>query len=226
MSIDILNFDACIFDFDGVIVDSEPLHAEAKRATLDHFGIRYPAQLFSDFKGRPDLAFFDFVARELTGGAATADEMGVYKRERYLGLFENVPLVAGVEGFVAAARGRFEKIGLATSATRRDFSLAARKYRLEGWFDAIITGDDTLRHKPDPEPYLKALAALGVNAAETLVIEDSPNGIRAAKAARCTTAALTTAFDPHELRAAGADIVAASFTELGQALNIKRALRE
>jgi beta-phosphoglucomutase len=218
-----LDFDACIFDFDGVIVDSEPLHAEAKQATLDHFGVSYPAQLFSDFKGRPDTAFFEFAADQLAAGVATAEEMGAYKREVYLRLFEAVPLVADVQAFLAAARTRFDKLGLATSATRRDLGLAARKYQLDRWFDVIVTGDDTLRHKPDPEPYLRALAALGVTPDATLIVEDSPNGIRSAKSARCTTAALTTAFSAHELRSAGADIVVASFAELGQELDMKLA---
>jgi beta-phosphoglucomutase len=214
------DFSTCIFDFDGVIVDSEPLHAEAKRATLDHFGVSYPARLFSDFKGRPDTDFFGFVADRLAAGIATAEEMGAYKREAYLRLFEAVPLVTGVQAFLAAARARFDKVGLATSATRRDLGLAVRKYQLDRWFDVIVTGDDTLRHKPDPEPYLRALAALGVTPGATLIVEDTPNGIRAAKSAGCTTAALTTAFAADELRAAGADLVVASFAELGQELDL------
>src|SRR5512138_2968172 len=121
------DFEACIFDFDGAIIDSEPLHAEAKRVTLDHFRVPYPDQLFADFKGRPDSAFFDFVATQLAAGGATAQEMDTYKRDVYLRLFENVPLVPGVQGFLAAARQSFRKLGLATSATRRDFGLAERK---------------------------------------------------------------------------------------------------
>ncbi len=214
------DFSTCIFDFDGVIVDSEPLHAQAKRVTLDHFGVGYPAQLLSDFKGRPDTDFFAFAADQLAAGITTAQEMIVYKREAYLRLFEAVPLVTGVQPFLAAARSKFDKVGLATSATRRDVELAVRKYQIDRWFDVIITGDDTLRHKPDPEPYLKALAALGVTAGAALIVEDTPNGIRSAKAAGCTTVALTTAFAADELRAAGADLVVASFAELAQKLNL------
>ncbi len=216
----IWDFNACIFDFDGVIVDSEPLHAQAKQATLDHFRVGYPIRLFSDFKGRPDTAFFEFVADQLAAGLATAEEMGAYKREVYLRLFEAVPLVTGVRAFLAAARARFDKVGLATSATRRDLGLAVRKYQLDRWFDVVITGEDTLRHKPDPEPYLRALTALCAMPGATLIVEDSPNGIRSAKSAGCTTAALTTAFAAGELCAAGADIVVASFAELGQALDM------
>ncbi len=203
-----------------MIIDSEPLHAEAKRVTLDHFRVQYPDKLFADFKGRPDVAFFDFVALQLAAGAATAQEMGAYKRAIYAQLFENVPLVPSVQAFLAAARKSFRKLGLATSATRRDFGLAERKYQLAQWFDVIVTGDDTSRHKPDSEPYLKALAALRLEGPTTLVIEDSPNGIQSAKLAQCRIAALTTAFQAEELYRAGADLVATTFARLGRELGL------
>ena len=89
---------ACIFDFDGVIIDSEPLHAEAKRVTLNHFLIPHSDGLFAEFKGRPDSAFFQHVAVELAAGRATAREMEAHKVATYLELFEEVPLVTGALG--------------------------------------------------------------------------------------------------------------------------------
>jgi beta-phosphoglucomutase len=214
------NFAALIFDFDGVIIDSEPLHAEAKRLTLEHFQIPYPPGLFSNFKGRTDADFFYYVASELAQGSASESELDGFKRQQYLVLFEEVKLVPGVLDFIKTARRKFARIGLASSATLRDFSLAMHKYPLESWFDVIITGEDTLRHKPHPEPYLKALAALRVSAADSLVIEDSPNGILSAKSACCTVIAITTTFSAAQLSAAGADFVVPSFAGLEQALGL------
>jgi beta-phosphoglucomutase len=219
-----LDYDACLFDFDGVIIDSEPLHAEAKRVTLDHFRIPHSEKLFADFKGRPDSAFFQHVVVSLANGRASAEEMETYKRAAYVQLFEDVPLVPGVLDFLAIARASFQKLGLATSATRHDFQLGARKFQVAKWFDAIVTGDDTARHKPEPEPYLKAMAALGVTSSAALVVEDSPNGIRAAKAAQCSVVGLTTTFRAEELRNVGADWVVASFAELSQALGLEQPL--
>jgi beta-phosphoglucomutase len=213
-------FQACIFDFDGVIIDSENLHAQAKQATLDNFQVKYPSTLFIDTKGSTDKIFFEFVANNLAGESPTAEEMDVFKRQLYLKLFESVPLVTGIQEFLPLAKRTFNKLGVATSATVRDFSLAAQKFQLRPWFDIIVTSEDTARYKPDPEPYLKAMAMLGVAASDTLVIEDSPNGIRSAKSANCTVAAITTTFEPNELRLAGADMVVASFTELERALGI------
>jgi beta-phosphoglucomutase len=211
-------FQTCIFDFDGVIVDSEPLHAMAKQNTLDNFQIKYPSTLFAEFKGRTDRDFFEYVSQELAEGKATFEEMDTYKRQVYLKLFESVPLMQGIQDFVSFARKRFNKLGLATSATARDFSLAAQRYPLQTWFDVIITGSDTVRHKPDPEPYLRAMSMLSVTGYETLVIEDSPNGIKSAKAANCTVVAITTSFKAGELRQAGADMIVASFSEIEQQL--------
>jgi len=220
MKMNKINFKACIFDFDGVIIDSEPLHARAKQATLDHFQIKYPSTLFADFKGRTDKAFFEFVTSDLAKAGATAKEMDAHKRQVYLRLFENITLVAGIQEFLPLARRTFKKLGVATSATPRDFSLAAQKYQLQPWFDIIITGEDTTKHKPDPEPYLKAMAMLSVAGSETLVIEDSPNGIQSSKSANCTVAAITTAFTPNELRLAGADMIVASFAELEREIKL------
>jgi beta-phosphoglucomutase len=219
-SLNYRDYAACLFDFDGVIIDSEPLHAEAKRLTLGQFRIPHAESLFAEFKGRPDSVFFEHVAVELASRRATAEEMQVFKQNAYSRRFGDVPLVDGVLDFLAMARKAFPKLGLATSATRRDFELGAARYQLVAWFDAIVTGDDTVRHKPDPEPYLKAMSALGVKHGSALVIEDSPSGIRAAKAAHCPVIGLMTTFGAEELRRAGADCVVASYAELARTLGL------
>jgi beta-phosphoglucomutase len=206
-------FQTCIFDFDGVIINSEPLHAAAKQITLDKFQISHPSTLFADFKGRTDRDFFDYISR-LSQGRVTAEELGDYKRKEYLKLVDQVSLVPGIEDFLYFCRKRFEKLGVVTSATRSDFSLVTQKYPLQSWFDIIITGDDTAKHKPDPEPYSKAISKLSAAAVETLVIEDSPNGIRSAKSANCMVVAITTSFRSHDLHLAGADMVVTSFSEI------------
>ena len=127
----------------------------------------------------------------------------------------------GIEQFLALVRERVGRLGLATSANRRDFGLAADKFQLRDWFAAMVTAEDTEEHKPHPAPYLKALELLGAAGADALVIEDSPNGIRAGKAAGCTVAGITTTFTPSELRAAGADLVVASFAELTDVLHLR-----
>jgi beta-phosphoglucomutase len=123
------DFQAYIFDFDGVIVDSEPLHAMAKRNTLDRFMIPYPSTLFAEFKGRTDIDFFAYVSSELAGGRATSEDLGAYKQKEYIRLFEEVFLVPGIHDFICFSRKKLKRLGLATSATSMDFSLAAKNIK-------------------------------------------------------------------------------------------------
>lgn len=207
-------FSACIFDFDGVIIDSEPLHAEAKRITLEHYQIPFAPGIFDEFKGRPDRDFFEFVADQLALGRASCEEMESYKRQEYSHIFETVELVPGVVDFINAARKKYNRIGIATSATGRDFSLAAHKYQLDAWFDVIVTGADTIHHKPHPEPYLKAMSGLRVGPHESIAIEDSPIGILSAGTAGCTVAAIATSFCMSDLSRTGAHVLAQTYAEL------------
>jgi beta-phosphoglucomutase len=211
-------FRACIFDFDGVIVDSEPLHAQAKRLALERFHIEFPSALLDDFKGRTDVDFFDHVAAHIAPPGAPAASLLAEKNERYLELFDAVPLMPGFEAFLELARRRFELIGIATSATIRDFGLASDRFDLAGRVDVVITGEDTARHKPDPAPYIEALARLDVEPIEALVIEDSPNGVRSARAAGTFVVAMTTAFAASDLSAAGAHRLVGGFDELSRTL--------
>jgi beta-phosphoglucomutase len=207
-------FRACIFDFDGVIVDSEPLHASAKRMTLERFGIAFPATLFDDFKGRTDVDFFEHVVSHMAPTGTRPEPLLAEKDEIYAGLFADVPLMPGFGAFLAVARRQFDGIAIATSATRRDFYLVADRFDLASRVDVIVTGADTPRHKPDPAPYLEALARLAIEPDQALVVEDSPNGVRSARAAGICVIALTTQFAPEVLLSAGADRLVAGFDEL------------
>jgi beta-phosphoglucomutase len=215
-----MHLQACIFDFDGVIVDSEPLQIQASRLTLERFGIAYPDTYYDDFVGRADADFFRGVTEQLDAGGATVDEMLASKRQLYEVLSEEVQLVPGVEAFLHAARRAFGKVGLATSATRREVETSIRRFHMGGWFDAIVSVEDTARRKPDPEPYRKIVALLGVEPAAALVIEDSPSGVIAGRAAGCFVAGLATSYGAEPLAAAGANIVAGSFRKLGAMLGL------
>jgi len=212
-------FSACILDFDGVIADTEPLHAEAKRRTLDRYGIGYPPTIFDAFKGRTDVDFFDYVAAELGPRGHESSVLLEAKRREYLTLFEEVQLMPGFTTFLPLARRRFERLGIATSATLHDFELVAKRFDFAGSIDAVVTSDDTTRFKPDPEPYLVALERLGVEADAALVVEDSPNGVRSAVAAGTFVVGLDTAFPRRELEVAGAHLVLSGFGELSGRLD-------
>jgi beta-phosphoglucomutase len=211
-------FQAILFDLDGVIINSEELHARAKRLTLEKYGISYPKTIFDDFKGRPDMVFWQYVATDLSHGQYTAVEMDAYKRVIYISMAGEISPITGVMSFIAWARKKFRQLALVSSATEPDLMVSENKFQIKKWFDLILLGEDTRHHKPHPEPYLNAISKLNIPASTTLVIEDSPNGVVSAKGAGCYVIGITTGFTVDELTRAGADRVAASFEEIKKLL--------
>jgi hypothetical protein len=110
------------------------------------------------------------------------------------------------------------KIALATSATARNREATLRLLGISNLFHAVVDASGHQRPKPDPEVFLTALEKLQLRADDCWIIEDSVNGLRAAKAAGCYSVALSTTFDRVKLSSAGADIVVDSFAELREFL--------
>lgn len=214
-----LQFRAILFDLDGVIIYSEDLHARAKQLTLEKYGIKYPDSLFNDFKGRPDKVFWNHVSEELTHGAFPSDELDSCKRKIFLDISDSLSIVPGALEFIIRARDKFPHMALVTSAIEADLMISERKFRFLKWFDVVQLGEHTVNHKPHPEPYLNALSRLGVNASQSLVIEDSPNGVISARAAGCKVIGITTGFSPSELNEAGAEHIITGFNEIDLLIN-------
>jgi len=211
-------YQAILFDFDGVIVLTEEVHARAKRLTLDRYGISYPETLLDDFKGRPDRVFWQYVSQTLSNNRYTAAELDDFKRSVFFGLADEILLVPGALKYVAYAKKNFRYLGLVSSATEVDLMVSERKFNFIKWFDCILLGEHTDHHKPHPEPYLQALKKLGLAPSEVLVIEDAPNGILSAKSAGCFVIGLTTSFTARDLTKAGADTIADSYVEIADSI--------
>lgn len=209
-------YQAILFDFDGVIINTEEVHARAKRITLDKYGISYPETLFDDFKGRPDLVFWHYVVSELAQNRFTAGDLDDSKRAVFFNLADAIHPVPGALDFIASCRKKFRFLALVSSATEVDLMVSERRFRFMKWFDVILLGEHTAHHKPHPEPYKKAMEKLGVKASESLVIEDAPNGIISAKSAGCYVIGITTSFNAGELTRAGADVIADSYAEIAR----------
>lgn len=203
---------AVIFDMDGVLIDSEPLHMKAKRETFQAFELDVPDAIYPDFYGRTD---FD-VIREVVDRFAPDLEFDAVlraKQEAYTRLAEaELTLLPGILDLLRDLHGRAMRLALVTSASPANQALAFRRFDLGRFFEFALTAADVRRHKPDPEPYRTAVDRLGVAPHRTLVIEDAPNGIRSARGAGCAVAGLTTTFPAEELREAGAERV---FVDIG-----------
>ena len=171
-----------IFDFDGTIAETGPLHARAFEETLAPLGV---AAHYSTIAG---LKTQEAILRCLrTEGRSEADfdlvALVAEKQQRVRKLIaERLEPIAAVDAFLVWARSRF-RMALVTSGSRGTVTLALRKLGYEGWFDPIVCAEDVARAKPAPDGLLKAVAALQVRPEQALVFEDTAFGFEAAHAA-------------------------------------------
>lgn len=208
---------ALLFDMDGVLLDSEGLHRQAKEETFRHFGIAAAPELFDRYKGRPDRT----MVADLVGGAggdeARVAEVLAHKHGLFRALEHTLQPIAGAREFVAWASGRF-RMALATSATPRNRAVGLAVLGAGAVFESVVDSERVTEPKPSPEVFQVAMRDLGLPPSACWVVEDSLNGVLAGKAAGCAVVALTTTFPAEELWAAGADHVVDSFTELRRRL--------
>jgi HAD superfamily hydrolase (TIGR01509 family) len=206
---------AIIFDFDGVIADTEPLHYAALRQVLSaEFGIRLSqAEYYADYLGYDDRGCFKAAlaahGRPLTPGLI--DELVQKKGHAYLAaLGTDLKLFPGVRYLIEEA-ARTYRLAIASGALRSEIELILEEAGLRKAFVHITSAEDVSDGKPSPEPFLHAMAGLAaispartVCPDECLVIEDSLPGIRGARAAGMKVLAVANTHPMEEIEEADA----------------------
>ena len=202
-----------IFDMDGVLVDSEPLHKRAKELAFAEVGIVLPESVYDSYKGRPDRTMLPEILSARGLSTDKIQEVSQRKKQIYEDIEHELHAIDGSAEFVKWAASRY-RIALATSATSRNRKATLQLLGIGDLFHAVVDADGHTHPKPDPEVFLVALERLRLRPDECWIVEDSMNGLQAAKAAGCFTAAITTTFDKQTLSIAGADVVVDSFREI------------
>jgi len=208
---------ALIFDMDGVLIDSEPLHKEAKVEAFRQFGIVLSEAVYDSYKGRPDATIMEEIAAQHGHNPEQARELLQLKHRLFEAKEHEMLPVPGAVDFLHWARPRF-RLALATSATARNRAKILEILHIADCFEAVVDSSRLQHPKPDPEVFQIAMHDLGVEPDVCWVIEDSVNGTIAANAAGCTAVGITTTFSSAQLSAAGADLVIDSFAELRERL--------
>lgn len=204
--------EAVLFDFDGLLADSEPLQKAAWRTYLaQHDRVLEPALIDRMFGLR--LVESAALVRDELDLPFSAQEVMDARDAVFLQSLAGVlqPMPGAVET-VAAMRRLGVRTALATSGHRRYIDLALRELALEHAFDAIVTGDTVARGKPAPDIFLRAAELVGVAPAGCVVVEDAPHGIAAARAAGMLAVAIPNEMT-RELDFGQAELVYASLDE-------------
>ncbi|MGD9494883.1 MAG: HAD family hydrolase [Armatimonadota bacterium] len=210
---------ALIFDVDGVVADTETLNARASVLMMRQlYGVEVRPEEYREFVGTGDERYVEGVA-EKHGVTIDTDAAVERRKQNFFELLGRAPLPAmpGVMTLVQAARVCADVgLAIATSgnADKQFPVVEGTGLKLE-WFDAVITGEDVTRKKPDPQIYLVTAERLGVAPERCIVFEDAPAGVAAAKAAGMLCVAVTGSVDADKL--AQADLVVDSLAQVSLA---------
>lgn len=178
---------AVVFDFDGLIVDSETPEFEAHRQIFAEHGVTLTAEEWLEEVGNyePNRNWFECLGRRL-GRPLDHDALRKDKRRRFWEVVVMEPM-PGIRRLLNELTAAGVPLGLASSSEAVWINRATAVLDVAGYFHAIVTGTDVTRRKPHPEPYLLAAQRLGMPPPRCVAIEDSEHGLAAARAAGMKT---------------------------------------
>lgn len=176
---------AVIFDMDGVIIDSEPMHRKAYHDMFDEVGIDVPQELYESFTGQSTINICKRLCSHFNLNE-TPETLVALKRKHYKQFFEtdsDLDLIDGVLDLIKNYHKNGLTLVLGSSASMSGIKMIFERFKLDQYFTAKLSGADLKQSKPHPEIFEKAAEATGFSKNECIVIEDSTNGILASKSA-------------------------------------------
>lgn len=180
-----MNIDFVLWDHDGVLVDSEPWFFEATRRTLFELDIEVMRERWLDVQARG--LGLGHVSEAIARAGLDMAEIRRVRDDLYERLLRENPVLIDGALDVLGQVGQHRRMGLVTTSLRRFVDQLHGESTLLEHFDCVITAEDCDRHKPHPQPYLRAMSMLGASPTRTVAVEDSPRGLASAVAAglRC-----------------------------------------
>ena len=202
---------AFLFDMDGVLFDSMPLHARCWMEACKKYGLETSEQDIYMNEGRTALSTLDIFAHWQWGRAVSFEEVDkIYAEKcRLFNLCPEAPKIPGAEDVLRRVRDAGLRIAVVTGSGQKSL-LERLETNYKGFFrpELVVSSKDCKRGKPNPDPYLLGLERVGVSAEAAVVVENAPLGIQAARAAGIFTVAVNTGPLPDSaLLDAGADVL-------------------
>jgi HAD superfamily hydrolase (TIGR01509 family) len=191
---------AFLFDLNGTMIDDMHYHNKAWFHILnDDLGAN---MTWDEVKSHMYGKNTELLIRVFGKDRFTLEEMNVLsveKEKRYQAEYRPIlKLIEGLEEFLVASKNKNIRMGIGSAAIPFNINFVLDGLDLRHYFDSIVSADDVLESKPDPETYLKGAAELSVLPAECIVFEDAPKGVEAAQRAGMRAVVLTTMHEAHE----------------------------
>ncbi|WP_414570025.1 HAD family hydrolase [Nostoc sp. CCY 9925] len=204
---------AILFDLDGTIVNSDPIHYRAWKEMLLNFSIEIDETFYkSKISGRLNPEIVQDILPQLS--LAEREKFADEKEALFRRLASNLQPLSGFSELLAWTDTHQLKRALVTNAPRLNAEYMLEVLGIKEAFHTIVLADDCIAGKPDPAPYQVALNKLEIQAEEAIALEDSPSGIRAAVGANIRTIGIASTHNPQLLREVGAFMAIPDFTDL------------
>ncbi len=172
---------ALIFDLDGTLSDSLPVHMATWNKLGEEYGFTFDPNILHEMTGRPTIEFAVRVVEQF-GLTVKPEKLVKQKQESFWELANLLKPVDEVVSIVKASYGKMP-MAVGTGASRKSAEVQLKELKLIQYFDAIVSADDVTKHKPDPDTFLECARLMGVEPQFCQVFEDGDLGITAAKKA-------------------------------------------
>ena len=176
-------FKAIIFDMDGVIADSEPLHLRAENITLAPYGIQITEEDCREFRGRSAKLLLENLITKYSLDVNLEEIFLVHKKILLQLYSKEVNPIKGSLQLLRWFKEQKYRLALASSSNTQLVSSVIKKFKIQAMFDTIVSGSEVNNFKPAPDIFLEAASHLSLHPEKSLVIEDSTAGVKAAKSA-------------------------------------------
>jgi len=196
-----MKFRAVIFDMDGVLINSEPLHQEVGLKMMQDLRIPINEEMFMRFTGATVFSMWETLAQEFSL-KQNPDELTSTYNQLFTEKLVNSNDVTLFEGVLDVLKNLHNKgipAALASSSSREVIETVIQKFGITHYFQVIVSGSDVKHSKPHPEIFLLAAKKLNVSPTDCIVVEDSTNGVQAAKHAGMYCVGFKPTGNHHEL---------------------------
>lgn len=189
---------AFLFDLNGTMINDMQYHIHAWHRILNELGANISLErMKEECYGKND----ELLERMFPGRFSDLEkqEMSLEKEKQYQAQFRpHLALLPGLDGFLKTAHESGNKIAIGSAAIMFNIDFVLDNLNIRAYFDAIVSADDVVNSKPDPETYLLCASMLQYDAVDCIVFEDSPKGVESAERAGMKAVVITTLHEPHE----------------------------